>query len=85
VILTEVHFTSEFGLDPAGNEKLDMTLTGTGAGIVFRDGRRQEVTWSRPDIFDVFTMTNAAGEAVRLSPGQTWIQIVPKDWTIPSQ
>jgi hypothetical protein len=85
VILTEVHFTDAFGLDPAGNPKLDMVLTGTGAGIVFRDGRRQEVTWSRPDIFDVFTLTNAAGEAVRLSPGQTWIQIVPKDWTIPSQ
>jgi len=85
VILTEVHFTDAFGLDPAGNPKLDMVLTGTGAGIVFRDGRRQEVTWSRPDIFDVFTMTNAAGEAVRLSPGQTWIQIVPNDWTIPSQ
>ena len=85
VILTNVHFTTEFGLDPAGNPKLDMALTGTGPGIVFRDGRRQEVTWSRPDIFDVYTLTNAAGEAVRLAPGQTWIQIVPNDWTIPSQ
>jgi hypothetical protein len=85
VILTEVHFTEAFGLDPAGNPKLDMVLTGTGQGVVFRDGRREEVTWSRPDIFDVFTLTNAAGEAVRLAPGQTWIHIVPKDWTIPSQ
>ena len=85
VILTSVFFTSAFGLDPAGNPKLDMALTGTGPGIVFRDGRRQEVTWTRPDIFDVFTFTNAAGEAVRLAPGQTWIQIVPNDWTIPSQ
>ncbi len=85
VILTEVHFTDAFGLDPAGNPKLDMVLRGTGQGIVFRDGRREEVTWTRPDIFDVFTLTNAAGEAVRLAPGQTWIHIVPKDWTIPSQ
>lgn len=85
VILTEVFFTDAFGLDPAGNPKLDMVLTGTGSGIVFRDGRRQEVTWTRPDIFDVFALTNAAGEAVRLAPGQTWIQIVPKDWAIPSQ
>ena len=85
VILTEVHITDAFGLDPAGNPKLDMELTGSGAGIVFRDGRRQEVTWTRPDIFDAFSLRNAAGEAVRLSPGQTWIQIVPKDWTIPSQ
>ncbi|MDQ2911779.1 MAG: DUF3048 domain-containing protein [Chloroflexota bacterium] len=85
VIQTEVHFTTEFGLDPAGNPKLDMTLVGTGSGSVFRDGQRQDVSWTRPDIFDVFTLRNASGEAVRLSPGQTWIHIVPADWTIPSQ
>ena len=85
VIQTEVHFTTDFGLDPAGNPKLDMTLVGTGAGSVFRDGKRQDVTWTRPDIFDVFTLRNANGEPVRLDPGQTWIHIVPRDWTIPSQ
>jgi hypothetical protein len=84
VIQTEVHFTTAFGLDPAGNPKLDMTLVGTGNGSVFRDGMRQDVTWSRPDIFDVFTLRNSNGEAVRLEPGQTWIHIVPADWTIPS-
>jgi hypothetical protein len=85
VIQTEVHFTTDFGLDPAGNPKLDMTLVGTGSGSVFRDGKRQDVTWTRPDIFDVFTLRNASGEAVRLEPGQTWIHIVPSDWTIPSK
>ncbi len=85
VIQTEVHFTTDFGLDPAGNPKLDMTLVGTGNGSIFRDGKRQDVTWTRPDIFDVFTLRNASGEAVRLEPGQTWIHIVPSDWTIPSQ
>jgi hypothetical protein len=85
VIQTEVHFTTEFGLDPAGNPKLDMTLIGTGNGSVFRDGKRQDVTWTRPDIFDVFTLQSSSGEAVRLEPGQTWIHIVPADWTIPSQ
>jgi hypothetical protein len=84
VIQTEVHFTTAFGLDPAGNPKLDMVLTGTGIGSVFRDGLRQDVTWSRNDIVDSFTLRNQAGEVVQLSPGQTWIQIVPKDWTIPS-
>lgn len=85
IIQTDVVFTEAFGLDPAGNPKLDMVLTGGGQGSVFRDGRRQDVTWTRPDIFDVFTLTNANGEAVRLAPGQTWIHIVPKDWTIPSK
>ena len=84
VILTEVRFTTDFGLDPAGNPKLDMILTGTGKGVVFRDGLRQDVTWSRPDIVDAFSFRNANGEVVLLSPGQSWIHIVPKDWTIPS-
>ncbi|HUQ42038.1 MAG TPA: DUF3048 C-terminal domain-containing protein, partial [Candidatus Limnocylindrales bacterium] len=84
VILTEVHFTTEFGLDPAGNPKLDMVLTGAGKGVVFRDGLRQDVTWTRPDIVDAFTLRSASGEIVLLSPGQSWIHIVPKDWTIPS-
>src|SRR6266508_1647321 len=85
IILTEVHFTDAFVLDPACNPKLDMVLIGTGEGSVFRDGKRQDVTWSRPDIFDVFTLRNQTGDTVRLAPGQTWIHIVPKDWTIPSQ
>ncbi len=85
VIQTEVHFTSDFGLDPAGNPKLDMVLTGTGRGSVFRDGLRQDVTWTRPDIVDAFTFRNANGEIVQLSPGQSWIHVVPKDWTIPSK
>ena len=62
-----------------------MALIGTGNGSVFRDGKCEDVTWTRPDIFDVFTLRNASGDAVRLAPGQTWIHIVPSDWTIPSQ
>jgi hypothetical protein len=84
VIQTDVQVTTAFGLDPAGSPKLDMVQTGTGSGSVFRDGLRQDVTWSRPDIVDVFTLRNASGEIVQLSPGQVWIHIVPKDWTIPS-
>jgi hypothetical protein len=85
VIQTEVHFTTEWGLDPAGSPKLDMQLTGTGKGSIFRDGKRQDVTWSRPDIFDVYSLRSQSGEPVRLAPGQTWVHIVPSDWTIPSQ
>src|SRR6185436_3655379 len=46
--------------------KLDMVLTGTGSGSVFRDGLRQDVTWSRPDIVDAFTLRSASGEVVQL-------------------
>mgnify|MGYP001791770538 CR=1 FL=1 len=48
VINTEVHFTTDFGLDPAGNPKLDMTPTGSGTGAVFRDGLRQDIVYGPP-------------------------------------
>jgi hypothetical protein len=85
VIQTEVHFTTDFGLDPAGNPKLEEVLTGSGKGSVFRDGLREDVTWSRADVVDAFTLTNASGERVLLAPGQTWIHVLPTDWTIPSE
>lgn len=84
VIQTEVHFTTDYGLDPAGNPKLEEQLTGSGKGVVFRDGLRQEVTWTRPNTIDVFTLRDASGQIVQLDPGQTWIHVVPQDWTIPS-
>ena len=85
VIQTEVHFTDAFGLDPAGNPKLEEVLTGTGKAVVFRDGRRVDATWSRNDIIDQFTLRDASGQTIFLSPGQTWVHVVPNDWTIASQ
>jgi hypothetical protein len=85
VIQTEVHFTDVFGLDPAGNPKLEEVLTGTGKAVVFRDGRRVDATWSRNDIIDQFTLRDATGQTIFLSPGQTWVHVVPNDWTIASQ
>ena len=85
VIQTDVELTDKYGRDAAGSLKVDMRLTGTGSGIIFRDGRRQAVTWTRPDIFDPYTLTTAAGEKVFLAPGQTWIHIIPKEWTVPSE
>jgi len=57
----------------------------TTENIVFRDRRREEVTWTRKDIVDPFTLRNASGELVLLSPGQTWIHVLPRTLTIPSR
>ncbi len=63
---------------------LDMRMTGAGAASIFRDGRRQDGTWSRATQSDVFTFTSLYGDTVLLSPGQTWFHVVPKDWPVPS-
>jgi hypothetical protein len=85
IIQTEVHFTEAFGLDPAGNPKLEEVLIGTGKAVVFRDGRRVDGTWTRDHIIEQFTLRDASGQVILLSPGQTWIHVVPNDWTIASQ
>lgn len=70
--------------DAVGSFSLDMRLTGTGPVTIFRDGRRQDGIWYRPTWFDPFTFISQNGERILLSPGQTWMHIVPIDWTIPS-
>jgi hypothetical protein len=62
-----------------------MRLTGTGSATIFRDGLRQEATWSRAADTDAFTFKNAAGEKILLDQGQTWVHVVPDDWEITSQ
>ena len=83
VINTDV-ITTNVQEDAGGAFSLDMRLTGTGPAVVFRDGRRQDGTWYRATWFDPFTFISQNGERILLSPGQTWLHIVPTDWSIPS-
>jgi DUF3048 family protein/VCBS repeat protein len=70
--------------DAGGAASLDMRLTGSGKASVFRDGRRQDGTWSRASYTDPFVFTNFYNQKIYLSPGQTWIHILPVDWDVPS-
>jgi hypothetical protein len=83
IVHTEIWEVDEI-VDAAGAKAHDMRLTGTGAATVFRDGLRQEGTWTRSDDKAAFVFTNKAGEQIKLSAGQTWIQIIPNDWIVTS-
>ncbi|TMC43519.1 MAG: DUF3048 domain-containing protein [Chloroflexi bacterium] len=84
IIHTEVWEVPQI-VDAAGSHAHDMRLTGTGAATIFRDGLRQEATWSRASDTDPFIFKNAAGERILLSQGQTWVHVIPNDWETPSQ
>jgi len=71
-------------VDAAGSHAHDMRLTGTGSATIFRDGLRQEATWSRATDTDAFTFKNSAGEKILFDQGQTWVHVVPNDWEIAS-
>jgi len=84
VIINTDIWATEVRDDAGGAASLDMRLTGTGKASIFRDGRRQDGTWSRVSYTDPFVFTNFYGQKIYLSPGQTWIHIVPNDWHVQS-
>ena len=84
IIQTEIWEVQDI-VDAAGAFSNDMRMTGTGPATVFRDGLRQDGTWSRKDDLSPFVFRNAAGEQILLSPGQPWIHVVPMDMKITSQ
>src|SRR5438128_3312130 len=84
IIHTEIWEVPEI-VDAAGAHAHDMRLTGTGSATIFRDGLRQEATWSRASNTDPFVFKNASGERILLDQGQTWVHVIPNDWETPSQ
>jgi len=79
IVIEIVHYTfgpySEHG--GPGNGDVESQLVGSGPGYVARNGRVVKVTWHRPNTSAKTTFTNAAGQAVRLTPGRTWVEIDP--------
>jgi hypothetical protein len=68
--------------DAGGAASLDMRMIGSGPASIFRDGLRQDGTWSRANLIDPFVFTNLYGHRIYLSPGQTWVHVVPMDWQV---
>lgn len=54
-----------------------ITTIGSGPGYIFQDGEVTEVTWHKDSQAGQLYFTNAAGEAVALARGQTWITAIP--------
>ncbi len=70
--------------DSLGSLGVNVRTTGTGHISIFRDGRRQDGTWFRATVFDPWLFVSNSGEQILLSPGQTWVHMIPYTWTVPS-
>jgi len=67
--------------DKVGSTTYDINLGGKGRVSVFRDGNRYDGTW----IADRGTpprFKDAKGRVIKLSPGNTWFQVVPLNTNI---
>jgi hypothetical protein len=56
--------------------KVNIGTTGTGRAILLRDGLRFEGRWSKPTLSDPLLFTDAAGNPLTFTPGNTWISVV---------
>jgi len=63
-------------LDASGAYYTDYADTGSGAAYVFQDGGVTQGTWTKASTSDQFQFTDAAGHALKLNAGQTWISLV---------
>ena len=64
---------SEGGLEV----QADLYPDASGQAQVFRNGVVETGHWSRPTVSDPYQFTSTAGGALTLSPGSTWIELVP--------
>jgi hypothetical protein len=71
---TVVVLVVEYGASPAGGGPEAQTL-GSGAAVVYTNGRRIEGTWSRNNPTDPFNLS-ANGQPILLWPGRTWVELV---------
>ncbi len=56
-------------------------LIGQGQALIFTGGTVIKATWSKPVATAVTQFTDAAGAPVKLTPGQTWVELAPKSTT----
>jgi hypothetical protein len=71
--------------DSLGNRSLHFDLQGQGDALLFRDGSVWEAQWVREGENTLVRVVDADGQPIPLSPGQTWVQIVPADNAVTRQ
>lgn len=85
VVIYCEHKKTDIVEDKLGNVAIMVWWVGTGRAQVFRDSVMIEGFWSRPQPADQMRLVDSSGKDIPLKPGQTWVQIVPLDYTVTVQ
>jgi hypothetical protein len=67
--------------DVLGNPSPDDVVTGSGKVWVLRDGHVIRGTWSRPPHSDKMVLKDTRGRLLPLTPGNTWVELLPRPRT----
>jgi len=71
VVVLEVQYRPS----PADARSPEAQTTGTGRAVVLTGGNVVEGTWTREDRLLPFTLTDAEGAPIELTPGRTWVEL----------
>jgi hypothetical protein len=71
VVVLEV----EYRPSPADSRSPEAQTIGTGPALVFTGGVLVRGTWSRETSTEPFTLTDANGSVIGLTPGRTWVEL----------
>jgi hypothetical protein len=77
LIIQNVNYVDSGARDVAGNPVPEAQLVGEGDVLVFTRGKAIPGRWSRAGADDVTTFTDTEGDPIALTPGQTWISLLP--------
>ncbi|MEY2476397.1 MAG: hypothetical protein QOG87_1712 [Actinomycetota bacterium] len=77
VVIQLVKYVSTGQIDRSGADVPEAELIGTGEAWVLTDGKVVKGTWSKPNAEAVTVYAGPDGQPVRLTPGQTWVELAP--------
>jgi hypothetical protein len=77
VVIQLVNYVNTGQIDRSGAVVPEAELIGTGEAWVFTDGKVVKGTWSKPNAEAVTVYAGPDGKPVRLTPGQTWVELAP--------
>ena len=69
--------------DPANNPVPETVVNNSsGTGVLASDGKSVAIKWSKGGASDPIVLTDANGTPVTLTPGNTWVELVPTTGSI---
>jgi hypothetical protein len=77
VVLVVTYKFGPYAEHIGGSGDFESATLGNGTGYILRNGKVIKVTWSRRYVTDPWTFTDADRQTVALSPGRTWVELLP--------
>jgi hypothetical protein len=65
-------------VDANGVRSPEVISVGSGKAYVFRNGKVIKGTWERDSAADLTKFIDATGQEISLTPGNTWVELLPQ-------